>query len=345
MASTPSTSNTTKSKSWWLYLRIVIGIVLIAALVPMLADPAFWTTLRSVNVPLVLLALVFDICSVTSKAWRWGIVMRSRGINRPISYLLSSYYVGMFFNNFLPSGMGGDFVRAYEMARETGKGKESVVSVIIERGSGMLAVFGAGSLFALTMTQAQLQLGVTLLAHGLFLGSLIAIAALWLDITGRILAAIGKRLPKRLMGMWAKLTSVYEEFRSYRQQWGLLGSIMLQSLITLVFTLAAVYTLLLAFNVPVNFGEFAAIFSILTAIDIVPISLNGLGVRENAYVYFFGLISVNAAVALGVALLIRLLVLIQAAFGGITYLWRNFQSNKVTVKELDLARNPTQQEP
>jgi glycosyltransferase 2 family protein len=240
--------------------------------------------LASVNVPLVILALVLSIASVASKAWRWGVVMRWRGIQLSPTYLLFSYFIGMFFNNFLPSGMGGDAVRAYEAARDTGRGAESVTSVIIERGSGMLAVFAAGSIF--TLTWPAIPTGIALLVHGLFIGSTIAIWALWLDITGQILAAIGARLPAKLAGIWAKIIKIYEEFRIYRREWRLLVVVMWQSIVTLILTLTSVYTLLLAFDTPVSFVAFTAMYAIITAIDVVPISLNGLGVREGSYVFF-----------------------------------------------------------
>ncbi len=330
-----------RSKSVWRFVRLAIGLILIAALIPTLATAEFWTTLASVNVPLVVLALILSVASVMSKAWRWGVVMRWRGIHLSPGYLLFSYFIGMFFNNFLPSGMGGDAVRAYEAARDTGRGAESVTAVLIERGSGMLAVFAAGSLFALTMP--ALPTGIALLAHGLFVGSIVAIWALWLDLTGRILAAIGGRLPARLAGLWSKIIRVYEEFRTYRREWRLLAEVMGQSIITLILTLASVYTLLLAFGEPVSFAAFAAFFAIATAVDVIPISLNGLGVREGVYVFFLGLIGVPRAIALGVALLVRLLVLIQAAMGGIAFVWRNLHGDRMANRSKSGAANPPTQ--
>lgn len=316
-----------RSKRLWRYLRLIIGLALIALLIPTLLTPEFWATLASVNVPLVVVAFVLSVASVASKAWRWGVVMRWRGIQLSPGYLLFSYFIGMFFNNFLPSGMGGDAVRAIEAARHTGRGPESVTAVVVERGSGMLAIFATGSLFALTVP--TLPIGIALLVHGLFISSLIMVWALWLDVTGRILSAIGMRVPVRLQGVWAKFTRVYDEFRLYRHEWRLLAAIMWQSVITLALSLASVYTLLLAFNDPIPFAAFAAIFSIVTAIDVIPISLNGLGVREGTYVFFLGKIGVLPPVALGVALLVRLLVLVQAALGGIAFLWRNARGERM----------------
>ncbi len=326
-----------KSGRFWRYVRLAIGLIFIVALVPTFNDPAFLTTLTSVSVPLLLLSFALSLISIWSKAWRWDVVLRWRGIHLPQSYLILSYFVGTFFNNFLPSGVGGDAVRAYEAARDTGRGAETIIAVIIERGSGMLAVFAAGSLGALLVPN-QLDPKIAFLAHALFIGSLVAIWALWLDVTGKLLAAIGARFPDRLQGAWSKLTRIYEEFRLYRHEWRLLAEVMWQSVVTLMLTLASVYVLLLAFGKQVSFAEFAAAFSIFTAIDVVPVSVNGLGVRESLYVILLspliaGTPSVQKAVALGVALLVRLIALIEAAMGGVIFVWRNLRKAKQPATE------------
>lgn len=314
------------ARTVWRAARLLAGLALILLLIPVLLTPDFWITLAAVDAPLVLLALVLSVASVVSKAWRWGMVMRWRGITLRPAYLFGSYLVGMFFNHFLPSGLGGDVVRAYETARDTGRGPESVTGVIVERGSGMLAVFAAGSLGALLAP--GIPVGVALLAHGLLVGALIAIWALWLDVTGRALDSVGRRLPTGLRRVWDKLGAITTEFRRYRREWRILGAIMLQSLVTLILTLASVYTLLLAFRQEVAFSGFAAFFSIATAIDVIPFSLNGLGVREGVYVFFLGLLGVGAAPALGVALMVRLLVLVQAFGGGLIFLARELRQRR-----------------
>src|SRR2546422_26428 len=83
------------------------------------------------------------------------------------------------------------------------------------------------------------------LAHGLFVGSIVAIWALWLDTTGQLLISISARLPAPLAGIWSKIIRVYDEFRIYRHERRLLAQVLGQSIITLILTLASVYTLLL----------------------------------------------------------------------------------------------------
>lgn len=305
----------------WRWLRLVLGLALILALVPILLTPEFWSTLAGVNVPLVIVATLFSAASVISKAWRWGAVMRWRGIPLSAGYLVSSYFISVFFNNFLPSGMGGDVVRAYETARDTGQRAASVIGVVIERGSGMLSLFAAGSLGALFVP--GIPTSIVLLAHGLFIGSLIGIAVLWSDAAANLLTRLAQILPTRLRSVWDKVLRLHDEFRAYRHEWRLFVTVMAQSVVTLITTLMSVYALLLAFDQHVAFGAFAAVFAIVTAIDVIPLSLNGLGIREGSYVYFLGLLGVATESALGIALLVRLIVTLLALIGGVAFLWRS----------------------
>jgi glycosyltransferase 2 family protein len=314
----------------WRILRLGIGVVLVLILVPTFINRDFWTALASVSAPLVVLALLLNIAGNLLKAQRWGTVMRWRGIELPRSYLLGNYFIGIFFNNFLPSGLGGDAVRAYETARHTGRAAESVTTILIERGSGMLVVFGIGSLFALTVPNVLPQ-GILLLVHGLFIGALIGVWALWLDVTGRLLTSIGAHLPHQLTGPWAKLISVYNEFKMYRHEWRLFASVTWLSILSTALGVTSIYVLVLAYDQHVSFAAFTAFMSIASAIEVLPISLNGLGVREDTYVYFLGLLGVPAVAGLGVALLFRLIVLIQAAIGGGVYLFRSLRDNSTTV--------------
>ena len=315
-----------KPRHWLRYARIAIAVGLLILLLPTFANPEFFKALASVNLLLVTVAFVFSVLSVASKARRWGIVLRARGIHATNRYLLFSYFISMFFNNFLPSAVGGDAVRAIESARSSGRGKEAVSAVILERGTGMVVVFGCGSILSLFTPNLPLQ--IALLAHGLFIGTLFGVFLLWRDFTGDLLNWITRNVVTRLFGgklngLWAKASGLYFDFRNYRHQWRLIGALLLQSIITQAMTMTSLYALINAFNIRPPFGAFIAVTGIASAIDLIPISLNGIGIREGVYVYFLGLLTIAAPVAVAFALVNRLIVLAQALLGGVTFVWRS----------------------
>jgi uncharacterized protein (TIRG00374 family) len=315
-----------KRATFWRLIRYGVGGGLIVLLIPTFFQPEFIESLRTVNFPLLGLSLILSILSVASKAWRWGIVLRHRGIAVKSTSLLITYFIGMFFNNFLPSGIGGDAIRAVASARETGKPAEAITAVILERGSGMLALFTAGSVGLLLYPGHGLPIGVVILVHGLFIGAIMGTWLLWQGFTGKLLSRIGKWIdshaPRPLSKAWGMGLSVYEEFRSYRTERRLLFDILWQSVVTLLLTIASLYALIGALGQTVSIGGFAAAISIATAIDLIPISPNGLGVREGVYIYLLGQLGVSAGVGLAFGILIRLLVLIQALIGGVAFVTR-----------------------
>jgi hypothetical protein len=324
---TPSSTKAADRRRRWLRnARIGIAVALLVLLLPTFANPEFFKALSSVNIPLVLVAFVFSVLSVASKARRWGIVLRARGINATDRYLLFSYFVSMFFNNFLPSAVGGDAVRAIESARSSGRHTESVSAVILERGTGMVTVFGCGSILALFTPNLPLQ--IALLAHGLFIGTIFGVFLLWRDFTGDLINwitdhLVARLLGGRLIGIWGKASGLYFDFRDYRHKWRLIGALMWQSIITQAMTISSLYALINAFNMSPPFGAFIAVTGIASAIDLIPISLNGIGIREGVYVYFLGLLLIPAPIAVAFALVNRLIVLAQAMLGGLTFLWRS----------------------
>ncbi len=312
-------------RKWLRYARVAVALVLLLILLPTLTQPQFLSTFAHINLPLAGLAFALSLASVAAKAQRWGIVLRARGVNVTYRYLLTSYFVGLFFNNFLPSGLGGDAVRAYDSAHTTGRSKEAITAVILERGSGMLVVFGGGSLLALF--QPNLPLSIALLAHGLFVGALVGLFLLWQDFTNELLDRVHGRVISRVFNgrldtPWLKFVDLYQEFRSYRHERRLLVILLAQALLTQALAILALYTLILALGYAPPFGAFSAVTGIGTSLDLVPISLNSLGVREGVYVYFLGLLAIPGPAAAAFAVSIRLVALLQALLGGFLFLWR-----------------------
>jgi hypothetical protein len=331
-------------RKWLRYARVAVALVLLLILLPTLTQPQFLSTFAHINLPLAGLAFALSLASVAAKAQRWGIVLRARGVHVTYRYPLTSYFVGLFSNNFLPSGLGGDAVRAYDSAHTTGRGKEAITAVILERGSGMLVAFGGGSLLALF--QPNLPLSIALLAHGLFVGALVGLFLLWQDFTNELLdrvrgRVISRAFNGRLDTPWLKFVDLYREFRSYRRERRLLVILLAQALLTQALAILALYTLILALGYAPPFGAFSAVTGIGTSLDLVPISLNSLGVREGVYVYFLGLLAIPGPAAAAFAVSIRLVALLQALLGGFLFLWRGVRPESRSSATLTSSNSTT----
>jgi uncharacterized protein (TIRG00374 family) len=106
----------------------------------------------------ILIAMLIMVASVVLRAYRWQILLQALKIQVPLGRLVHLYFVGAFFNIFLPTGLGGDAVRMAELARTTGKGPEAVGTTLVDRATGLWVLFVL-ALVALPFTYTLLPAG------------------------------------------------------------------------------------------------------------------------------------------------------------------------------------------
>ena len=95
--------------------------------------------LTTANYWYLLLAFALYIGAIIANAVKWHILLRAQGIPVPLRAVTNYTFVGFFFNNFLPTNMGGDIMRGYGLARYTERSAEAAVSVVVDRIMGLLA--------------------------------------------------------------------------------------------------------------------------------------------------------------------------------------------------------------
>jgi uncharacterized protein (TIRG00374 family) len=249
--------------------------------------------------------------AVALSAWKWGLILTARGHPLPYRRLVRHYLIGLFFNNFLPTTVGGDAVRAWETARDTREVPEAVGSVIADRLVAGAAL-GATALLGLPFADAGPR--VVLLVGGFVMLNL-ALVGLFLapGVAERLAAAA---LPPRLERVREAASSVVAAVR---------GTVRAPALVARVFVLSMAFQVLVAL---VNACLFAAMGDppslagcvlytpIIFTVTMLPISLSGFGVREVAYAYFFGLAGVEPAAAVLASLLFFVVVGFASLAGG-----------------------------
>ena len=80
------------------------------------------------------------LVNIVLSSLKWRILLLSDQINIPLSKLVVSYVIGSFFNVFLPSTIGGDSYRIYDIMRQSGQGVRTAASVFADRLSGFIAL-------------------------------------------------------------------------------------------------------------------------------------------------------------------------------------------------------------
>ena len=289
-------------------IRPLISLILLGLLFWKLGAGALWSVLSQAD-PLWLVAgAALVVVALLVSAWKWQLLLAAQGIEVPIPALFSSYLIGLFFNNFLPSNIGGDVLRVHDVAKRTGQRAAVAASVIAERllaGLALALTAVVALLFSAEYTaQVGPSVGLALLVFAVLIGLAMSPGVrTWLE---RVLPA----------GRAQALTRVATQMgRALGDRKAVLSVLALSFVFQATVVLVA-WTGFAAIGEPVSLAACFVFIPIISAVQLVPVSLNGLGVREGAYVLFFGSIGVGELNAAASSLLFGLLVAGVSLAGG-----------------------------
>ena len=245
-------------------------------------------------------AIAATIATVPLMAWRWRVLLRAKGIELSFGWLNRTYFVALFIGQLLPAAIGGDAVRAVELGRRTQDAPEAVASVLIDRLVGVVSLV-ALALIAYAAGGHATGGGEVLVAEAAF--GLAAALILGLLFSARLRGFAARVLEPRVEGrQLAAGQRFYDALHAYREHRAALATVFLLALAVQAIRLATIVMLVRALDLDVPAGAAFATGPVLFAALILPISLNGIGVREAVFVAFLRDWTTPAeAVALGVA--------------------------------------------
>ncbi|MEH7156248.1 lysylphosphatidylglycerol synthase transmembrane domain-containing protein [Neobacillus drentensis] len=233
------------------------------------------------------------------------------------------YYIGLFFNNFLPGSVGGDVVRVYYLGRITGV-PIATASVAFERITSGMALVVIAVLSSFSMEAARPYVLTTTLVLGIILILLLLVGKLVKTMKSRD-GVTGDTtdvsMDKWFIKLKKALLKTSEAALNYRKEhfiWWI--KIIMLSLLFQV-GLAWINDLLfLSIGIDIPWINLLMIITLISVISMLPISLNGLGVREGCYVFFFKELGVSAETSLTISLLFFIFVSISSLAGGLFWM-------------------------
>jgi uncharacterized protein (TIRG00374 family) len=266
------------------------------------------------------------LLTFVATAVRWRIILQQLGANARTASSLRYTFVGGFFNQLLPSGMGGDVLRVW-YAREFGLSTgRALASVFIDRLLGMLAIVAIVIIGvpAVLWMKPSAQLATAAIAGVVLLASGIAVF-LSLDAFARPLESLLHRLaPDRIRAVTLRLVAAAAwSARSSRRillAWpygpiAMAISIGVQLLVGL-----SVFLLFRSVGQSVALIEVLYLFAFVQLLSMLPISFAGWGLREGAMVVAFQLAGVPSETALGISILFGLCLLASSLPGAVLWL-------------------------
>jgi len=265
----------------------------------------------------VLISLSLEPFLLFASVIKWHILLRSKKTQVTRLRLSGLYLVGRFFNNFLPSTVGGDVVRAYELGNYTKDHTEAFASVFVERFTGLVTLVGL-ALISFLSHQRLTNDSRIILVMAIAVAGLLTLV--WLILDTRPLALVENKISFNLFQrIVPKLKKIQLSLQSYKDDKRTLLLAIFWSFIFMFLAIANVYTSARAFHSPISFLDIAIIVPIILVVAMMPLTFNGLGIQEWAYVILFEWIGLPASVGLSTIILIRGKNFLVAAIGGIVY--------------------------
>jgi uncharacterized protein (TIRG00374 family) len=309
-------------------LKVTVTVVVTAVLLAQAGLGRLVQTLRSeTDWRWVLMAIGLAAVAMVINVGRWQLMLRGQGAKASLASLVRIYLIGMFFNNVLPGRFGGDIVRAYGTSISTTTKTRSAAAVLMDRLVGAISVLVLGML-AISLNASRLPAAFQTFLIGLFLASMLILAFMLYrndELAGLRLKVL-KALDVNLLGfrIGPKIESALNALRSYSRNRGVIVRGFLISLVANGFSTVNLLFYARAVNADVNLGDVATITPFILMIGLVPISFNGIGTIEAAFVLLFGTLGLDDHVSLAIAILRRVSLLVLSLVGGLLYATRRF---------------------
>ncbi len=297
-------------------VRTAISLALISILLYIMKGnyAQIWQAIRGANLSFLLLGLATFALALVTASIRLKLIVEAHG-KAQVTFgdAVSLTFIGYFFNNFLPTSIGGDVAKAYYLSRKNTEKLSSYTSVFIDRAIGLVTMIFMAAIALLLVQNTLIDKNVRCMIYYITACSIIAIFFI-----------INKNFARKFSGLLAlvkpieeKAKRVYNALHNYKNHTSLIIRSLAISVVSQILFFAGIGILALSIGSRIPAIEILLRMPIISAMSLLP-SINGLGVREGSTVLLFGpIIGKERAFALSILWLLVLLVMSVA--GGLIY--------------------------
>lgn len=247
-------------------------------------------------IPLIILTIVIHYV-ISSFRWKALLIHQdSHKVSR--WYLFKLYFMGAFFNNFMPTSIGGDVYKVYRLGKKINDPFTGFSSVFTERFTGILMLFLIG-----------------LLSLSRHLGWGVLVLVIWM-VCGFY---IGMNLLRLLSGKFKSLKKLYDALMVYKDHPKILIFAMFTSLLIQFLSISTQYLTFMAVGVKLPIFYSLTAFPIITLAGFFIPSINGIGVQDALYASMFSFVGVSVSTAVSISIIYHMIRMSVSLLGGVFY--------------------------
>ena len=280
-------------KKYTKFIKVLISLGILVYLIRLVDINVLWEQFSDLNLDIFILAFLILLIQCVLSSLKWKIILTAESKEVPFLFLLKSYLIGNFISLFLPSSFGGDLYRIYALKEYNKDYLQNTSSVLFDRISGLFALASI-SIISFTLFYKEI------ISYQFFIAYALGILSFCGLTSSRFIMKL-QRTNKKIVRFFY---NILESFQNYRKN---IRVLVLSLIISFWFQINIIilnqfYCFALNINLPITYLFMVVPLIYLT--EALPISINGLGVREGAFVFFFTQIGVSKEEAFAVGLLV-----------------------------------------
>lgn len=312
------------------HLKTLLKVAVSATLIWLLYSKLDWgdiaAKLRGANPSWLALAFGLMILNTVVSAAKWRLFLAADGMAIPLPSLWASYITASFFNLFLPSTIGGDAYRIADIGSRTGEHSRVAASILADRITGFFALSAYG--FAASLLVRPLIVEWHAWYYLPSSCAMLALAGLAAALMSErflnlcLRAVPGRRLREKAAAIASKIVG---SMKLYAGRWGLVLKALAISFLFQLDLILAVWAITKAIGLSIPLGPFFLFLPIKTFLEMIPVSVFGLGLRDLGYTLFMLAMGLGEGAAAAAALISAaevLLTVIYSSMGGVVFVCR-----------------------
>jgi uncharacterized protein (TIRG00374 family) len=299
-------------------IKIVISTGLLVFLFLKIDIDSLRVSLATINFPWLAVMLILPHLGILISTFKWQWLLGTLGISVNLLKLFNFYLIGTFFNNFLPGMVGGDLVRIAKLAGDSNENLHAVTAATFAE-----RLIGVGGLITF-ICLIQFNSNV----HKIFESSAVLAFCLLLGYLTVFLIIFRKKPLKKKKWMEHNrvlkfiadfIKNSHSQLVRFRMNKKLLFGTYLLSLTFYFVAILTVYAAGKSLQVDIKFEAAFIVLPLVLLVGMLPVAINGLGLTEASYVFFFHLLGLDSGEAFSIALLLRSRILVTGIIGGILF--------------------------
>jgi len=295
---------------WGWLIRVLITVAILILIFRNIEFSNVKDIILDANISLLLLAILFQLLSTLLAGYRWGRVMKKMDFGQRSDFYMRSYFKGSFFNQGLPTSIGGDAIRVLDVASHGHRKRDAFIGVFIDRVlglAGLLILNLIANFFLPGLLPDNLSLMINVIVASGLIGF---ISFIYIH---KIKALNIGRLFNYILRISERLNKILHDTRSI--SFHLVIGILIH-----LFSIINIYLVGQSVGLEYDLLTMAVIVPPVILLTLIPISLAGWGIREGAMIGLFGLIGAAQANILSMSIIYGIILIIASLPGLYTYL-------------------------